>query len=87
MIIKVLFIDILCFILNCNTVVACWVFGGLSLKAEIVEKTLEYPKKHWIIVVSRLFYFLILMSFLVVSLNNCPFSKRLSFLGADFHEG
>ena len=50
-----------------------------SLQAEIVEMTFGSPKKGRIIVVSRLFYFCILMLFLVVSLNDCRFLE-LTFI-------
>ena len=51
--------------------------------AEIVETTLGYPKQCRIIVVSRLIYFRILMSFLVVSLNDCRFLELTFIIGAD----
>ena len=61
-------------------------FFGLeyySLKAEIVEMTFGFPKLGRIIVISLLFYFRILVSFLVVSLNDCHFLELAFVSGAD----
>ena len=46
--------------------------------AEIVEMTFQFPKQGRIIVVSRLFYFRILMPFLVVPLNDCRFLELIT---------
>ena len=51
-------------------------------EAEIVETTFGGPKKGRIIV-SHLFYFLILMLFLVVSLNDHRFLELTVVSGAD----
>ena len=57
--------------------------GHKDLHAEIVETTFPFPKYGGIIVVSRLFYFHILMSFLVVPLNNHCFLELTFVSGAD----
>ena len=53
------------------------------MKAEIVETTFRYPKLLRILVVSCLFYFHFLNSFLVFSENECLFLELTFVSGAD----
>ena len=58
-------------------------FHTLAFRAEIVETTFGCPKYGRIVVVSRLFYFCILMSFLVIYLNDRCFLELTFVSGAD----
>ena len=51
--------------------------------AEIVETTFLFLKYGWIMVISGLFNFCILISFLVVPLNDRRFLELTFFSGAD----
>ena len=58
-------------------------FIFIGFQAEIVETTFPFPKYGRIIVVSRLFYFRILMSFPEVPINDRRFLELTFVSGAD----
>ena len=53
------------------------------IHADIVETTFGYPKLRRILVISCLFYFRFLKSFLVISENECRFLELTFIFGAD----